>query len=129
MPVWISAIQFFNGSTNEVVVGTGNHTVRVYDVRVKRRPVLDFEYHEHPITALSLTRDNKTVVVGNSASYMAELDLKMAGKVVGGFKGNTGGIRDIHCHPTQPYVISCGLDRFLKIYDLSTRRIEKKVRV
>jgi len=126
VPVWVSAVQFLRDSDNEIVVGTGNHTVRTYDTRVKRRPVLDVEYHEHPITALSVTHDNNTVVIGNSAGFMGELDLR-TGRQVGGFKGVCGSIRDIVCHVTQPYVIICGLDRFVRVYDLKSRRLEKKV--
>ena len=100
----------------------------MYDTRVKRRPIFDVEYHEHPITAISITNGNNTVVVGNSAGYMAEIDIR-TGKEVGGFKGNCGSIRDLSCHVSQPYVVNCGLDRFLKIYHLSTRKLEKKVRI
>lgn len=126
VPVWVKAVEFFKDSDSEIVVGTGNHTVRTYDTRVKRRPVLDMEYHEHPITAISLTKENKTVVVGNSAGFMGELDLR-TGKQVAGFKGICGSIRAISCHVSQPYVVTCGLDRFVRVYDLNTRRLEKKV--
>lgn len=126
VPVWVSAAQFLWDSENEIVLGTGNHTVRTYDTRVKRRPVLDVEYHEHPITALSVTRDNNTVVIGNSAGFMGELDLR-TGRQVGGFKGVCGSIRDIVCHATQPYVVICGLDRFVRVYDLKSRRLQKKI--
>jgi len=126
VPVWVTAAEFLKDSENEIVVGTGNHTVRTYDARVKRRPVLDVEYHEHPITALSVTQDNKTVIVGNSAGFMGELDLR-TGRQVGGFKGMCGSIRDIVCHATQPYAIVCGLDRFVRVYDLKSRRLEKKI--
>lgn len=128
VPVWVTAIDFFKDSKDQVVIGSGNHQVRVYDARVQRRPMLDVEYHEHPITAISLTNGNNTVIVGNSAGYMAELDLR-TGKVAGGFKGNSGSIRDICCHVSQPYVVSCGLDRIIKLYDLKTRRLAKKVKI
>jgi len=126
VPVWVTAAQFLKDSENEIVVGTGNHTVRTYDTRVKRRPVLDVTYHEHPITAISVTKDNKTVVVGNSAGFVGEVDLR-TGLQVGGFKGICGGIRDIVCHEKQPYMVVCGLDRFVRVYDLKSRRLEKKV--
>jgi len=126
VPVWITAIRFFKDSDNEIVTGTGNHNIRVYDTRVKRRPVVDFEFHEHPITAMTITGRNKSVIVGNSAGYMSELDIT-SGREIGAFKGNAGSIRDIRCHAVQPFVVSCGLDRILKVYDLSTRTLEKKI--
>jgi len=126
VPVWVSAIEFFRGDTNKVVVGSGHHSIRVYDRRDKRRPVIDTDWHEHPITALSIRKGNSSVVVGNSAGYMSEIDLR-TGKQTSGFKGNAGSIRSIVCHPTQPYVLSAGLDRFLKVYDLNTRKMLKKI--
>lgn len=126
VPVWVTAAEFLKDSESEIVVGTGNHTVRTYDTRVKRRPVLDIVYHEHPITSISVTQENKTVLVGNSAGFMGEVDLR-TGHQVGGFKGMCGGIRDIVCHETQPYVVVCGLDRFVRVYDLKSRRLEKKI--
>lgn len=126
VPVWVTASQFLHNSEHEVVVGTGNHSIRTYDTRAKRRPVLDVEYHEHPITAISVRPDNNTVLVGNSAGFMGEVDLR-TGLQVGGFKGMCGSIRAIECHATQPYVIVCGLDRFVRVYDLASRRLEKKV--
>ena len=57
---------------------------------------------------------------------MGEIDLR-TGKQVGGFKGNSGSIRSIACHPAQPLAVSGGLDRFLKVYDLVSRKLVKKV--
>jgi len=127
VPVCVKAAEFFNESDHEIVIGTGNHTVRTYDTRTKRRPVLEVGYHEHPITAIALTRENKTVIVGNSAGFMGELDLRAGGKQVGGFKGICASIRAISCHASQPYVVTCGLDRFVRVYDAKTRILEKKV--
>lgn len=50
--------------------------VRVYDPSApQRRPVLEAQFGEYPLTALSLTA-NQTVVVGNSHGELAILDLR-----------------------------------------------------
>ncbi|XP_057312953.1 WD repeat-containing protein 74-like [Hydractinia symbiolongicarpus] len=126
VPIWISAIDFFRQDCKNVVVGTGHHSIRVYDRRDKRRPVIDMDWRDHPITALSVTCNNNSVVVGNSASYMDQLDFR-TGKPIGAFKGNNGSIRSIKCHDYQPYVVAGGLDRFLKVYDLRSRTMLKKI--
>lgn len=126
VPIWVSALEFLRNDTNKVVVGSGHHSIRLYDRRDKRRPVIDTDWHEHPITALAVKKGNASVIVGNSAGYMADIDLR-TGKQVGGFKGNSGSIRSIVCHPSQPIVVSAGLDRFLKVYDLTSRKILKKI--
>jgi hypothetical protein len=51
----------------------------------------------------------------------------LSGKLLHGFKGFAGGIRSIQCHPTLPLVASCGLDRFLRIHDLHSKKLLHKV--
>ena len=125
VPVWITAIDFFNDDNNRVAVGSANHIVRVYDRREKRRPVYETDWHEHPVTALTLKPSNHSLLVGNSAGHMSEIDLRN-GKHLGAFKGSAGSIRSIVCHKTQPYVGVCGLDRVFKLYD-ANRKIVKQV--
>ena len=125
VPIWITAIDFFNEDNNRVAVGSANHTVRVYDRREKRRPIFETDWHEHPITALTLKPNNHSIFLGNSAGHMSEMDLR-SGKQLGAFKGNAGSIRSIVCHKTQPYIGVCGLDRVFKLYD-TNRKIVKQV--
>lgn len=92
----------------------------------QRRPVLEVEYGEYPLTALSLTAAGDTVVVGNTHGQIALLDLRK-GVVRGCLKGLAGGVRGLQCHPSQPMVASCGLDRFLRIHSLVDRKLQHKV--
>ncbi|XP_042372779.1 WD repeat-containing protein 74-like [Plectropomus leopardus] len=92
----------------------------------QRRPVLEAEYGEYPLTALSLTAAGSTVVVGNTHGQIALLDLRK-GLVRGCLKGLAGGVRGLQCHPSQPVVASCGLDRFLRIHSLEDRKLQHKV--
>lgn len=92
----------------------------------QRRPVLEAEYGEHPLTALSLPAAGNTVVVGNTHGQIAVLDLRK-GLVRGCLKGLAGGVRGLQCHPSQPVVASCGLDRFLRIHSLEDRKVQHKV--
>ena len=92
----------------------------------QRRPVLEAEYGEYPLTALSLPAAGSTVVVGNTHGQIALLDLRK-GLVRGCLKGQAGGVRWLQCHPSQPVVASCGLDRFLRIHGLEDRRLQHKV--
>lgn len=92
----------------------------------QRRPVLEAEYGEYPLTALSLPAAGNTVVVGNTHGHIAMLDLRK-GLVRGCLKGLAGGVRGLQCHPSQPVVASCSLDRFLRIHGLEDRRLQHKV--
>ena len=103
------------------------HQVHIFDPSSpQRRPVLEVEYGEYPLTALSLTASGDTVVVGNTHGQIALLDLRK-GLVRGCLKGLVGGVRGLQCHPSQPVVASCGLDRFLRIHSLEDRKLQHKV--
>ncbi|KAK3603142.1 hypothetical protein CHS0354_042967 [Potamilus streckersoni] len=126
VPIWILDLEFFPGS-KKVITCTGHHQVRVYDPSIpQRRPIMDIQFDEYPLTALSLrpNRDDQ-VIVSNTQGKMALMDLRK-GQVVHIFKGFAGGIRDVQCHSSEPLVASCGLDRFLRIYDINTKQLMHK---
>nr|XP_005988851.2 PREDICTED: WD repeat-containing protein 74 isoform X2 [Latimeria chalumnae] len=126
VPVWIRDMQFIPGS-DKIVTCTGHHQVRLYDPNSpQRRPVLETTFGECPLTALSLTSDSNSVVVGNSQGQMAILDLRQ-GRLVKCLKGFAGSIRSIQCHASLPLVASCGLDRFLRIHNIEDKQLQHKV--
>ncbi|KAM4628211.1 WD repeat-containing protein 74 [Polymixia lowei] len=125
-PEWVRDMAFIPDS-DKIVTCTGHHQVRVYDpASPQRRPVLEAQYGEYPLTALSLPAGGNTVVVGNTQGQIAMLDLRK-GLVRGCLKGLAGGVRGLQCHPSLPVVASCGLDRFLRIHSLEDRSLQHKV--
>ncbi|XP_078063081.1 WD repeat-containing protein 74 isoform X2 [Mustelus asterias] len=126
VPIWVRDMQFIPGS-GKIVTCTGHSQVRVYDPSSpQRRPVMEMTYEEYPITALSLTSDANSVVVGNTRGQIAILDLRK-GRLLKCLKGQAGSIRGLHCHPTLPLVASCGLDRFLRIHNTESKVLQHKV--
>ncbi|XP_077536404.1 WD repeat domain 74 lethal (2) k09848 [Haemaphysalis longicornis] len=126
VPVWVTDMDFMADS-EKVIAITGHHQVRIYDPSCnQRRPVVDFEFDEYPLTCLSLTPRPEQVVVGNSRGRVALVDVRRKG-TVHVFKGVAGSIRAVCCHPTLPLVASCGLDRFLRVHDLNTRLLQTKL--
>ncbi|CAB1442835.1 unnamed protein product [Pleuronectes platessa] len=123
---WVRDMAFIP-ETDKVVTCTGFHQIHVFDPSSpQRRPVLEADYGEYPLTALSLPAAGNTVVVGNTHGEIALLDLRK-GLVRGCLKGLAGGVRWLQCHPSQPVVASCGLDRFLRIHGLEDRKLLHKV--
>lgn len=126
VPEWIRDLAFIPDS-EKIVTCTGHHQVRVYDpASPQRRPVMEAQFGEYPLTALSLPSTPGSVVVGNTQGQMAVLDLRK-GLVRGCLKGLAGAVRGLQCHPTLPLVASCGLDRFLRIHSLEDRTLQHKV--
>lgn len=101
--------------------------VHVFDPATpQRRPVLEVDFGEYPLTALSLPAAGDAVVVANSHGQIALLDLR-SGAVRGCLKGTSGAVRALQCHAALPTVASCGLDRFLSIHNLDDRKLQHKV--
>ena len=42
------------------------------------------------------------------------------------YKGATGSIRCVRCHQTLPVVAACGLDGFVRVYDLESKKLLHK---
>ncbi|KAM9317741.1 WD repeat-containing protein 74 [Pholidichthys leucotaenia] len=125
-PYWVRDMGFIP-DTEKVVTCTGYHQIHVFDPSSpQRRPVLEAEFGEYPLTTLSLNPAGTAVVVGNTHGQIAVLDLRK-GLVRGCIKGLSGGVRGLQCHPSQPLVASCGLDRFLRIHGLEDRKLRHKV--
>ena len=57
---------------------------------------------------------------------MSALDLR-GGKLANSFQDIAGSVRCIRCHPSEPLTVSCGLDRFLRVHHLHTKKLLHKV--
>ncbi|XP_044126539.1 WD repeat-containing protein 74 [Bufo gargarizans] len=126
VPVWIRDLDFIPES-DKVVTCTSHHQVRIYDpCSPQRRPVLEVLFGEDPLTALSITPDGRSVVVGSSRGNMGVIDLRK-GRLLCALKGNAGSLRSIQCHKSLPVVASCGLDRFMRLHSLNDKKLLHKV--
>lgn len=61
VPVWVTDIGFLPGQglSSRIAVGTAYHQIRLYDTKTQRRPVLSFDFDEHPVSALAVTDNEK----------------------------------------------------------------------
>ncbi|XP_056848704.1 uncharacterized protein LOC108818648 isoform X2 [Raphanus sativus] len=123
-PTWFTCAAFLsNEDHRKFVTGTKSHQVRLYDVSAQRRPVLSFDFLETAITAVSEDPDGHTVYVGNASADLAAFDIR-TGKLLGNFLGKcSGSIRSVVRHPHHQVIASCGLDRYLRVYDVKTRQL------
>ncbi|XP_067943636.1 WD repeat-containing protein 74-like isoform X2 [Watersipora subatra] len=128
VPVWVTAIGHLpRPSLSLVLATTGYHQIRVYDpLANRRRPLIDMEWGEQPITSLCVNpRNDRQVMVGNTIGEQGLMDLRSM-KCLGKYKGGAGAIRSIQCHPTLPVVVSCGLDRYVRVHDMQSRLLTQK---
>ncbi|KAK9668878.1 hypothetical protein RND81_13G093600 [Saponaria officinalis] len=123
-PTIFTSVTFLNKDDHrKVVAGTNEHQVRFYDVSAQRRPVLSVDFRETPIKAVAEDLDGHTIYFGNGAGDLASIDIR-TGKVLGCFVGKcSGSIRSIARHPEHSIVASCGLDSYLRVWDIESRQL------
>lgn len=123
-PTWFTSATFLSKDDHrKIVAGTNSHQVRLYDISAQRRPVISFDFRETPIKAVAEDLDGYTVYIGNGSGDLASVDMR-TGKLLGCFLGKcSGSIRSIARHPELPVIASCGLDSYLRIWDIGTRQL------
>ncbi|XP_034234774.1 WD repeat-containing protein 74 [Thrips palmi] len=119
--VWVTDHVFMPSSDN-VAVGSKYGYVRLYDPKAQRRPVVNVNMPEMAVTCIASTGDDHTVLCGLAKGNIVAVDLRM-GRTAQNYKGFVGAVRDIACHPTEPYIVSVGLDRFLRVHHKTTKKI------
>ncbi|XP_031271845.1 WD repeat-containing protein 74 [Pistacia vera] len=123
-PTWFTSATFLSADDHrKFVAGTNSHQVRLYDTSAQRRPVMSFDFRETPIKAVAEEPDSYNIYVGNGSGDLASVDIR-TGKLLGCFVGKcSGSIRSIVRHPTLPVIASCGLDSYLRIWDIKSRQL------
>ncbi|GFP98313.1 WD repeat-containing protein 74 [Phtheirospermum japonicum] len=123
-PTWFTSATFLGKDDHrKFVAGTSSHQVRLYDIAAQRRPVMSIDFRDTPIKAVSEDIDGHTIYIGNGSGDLASIDMR-TGKLLGCFIGKCcGSIRSIVRHPELPVIASCGLDSYLRIWDVESRQL------
>lgn len=67
------------------------------------------------------------IVVADTVGNVHMVDLRSL-RSVGTFRGFAGAVRSVQFHKSEPFVAAVGLDRYLRIYNTTTRSLHKQVR-
>ncbi|KAK8389349.1 hypothetical protein O3P69_008828 [Scylla paramamosain] len=125
VPVWITDISFL-GDHHSIAISSRHKHIRLYDPKRQRRPTISFEWEDSPLTRISaVPSSNGQVVVGTAHGRLGLFDLRgrKPEEPVHVYKGFAGAVRDVVVHPKQPLVFSVSLDRFLRVHNLTSRKL------
>ncbi|KJH45992.1 WD domain, G-beta repeat protein [Dictyocaulus viviparus] len=126
VPITCTDARYVNQS-GVIIEATKLHELRMYDPRAQRRPVKLIPFMDVPLTAVSKCYRANHIIAANSVGEMGLFDLRSKVHPVCKYKGQAGAIRSIDAHPTAPYVATCGIDRFLRVHDIDTRKLAHKI--
>jgi hypothetical protein len=127
-PPWVSAVRFLpgrgGGDGETILVGTGDHALRLYDLRQdSKRAVMDVQCGEREnattVMAVCGTRDGNTAFAADARGAVVAMDLRTQ-RSRGKLRGNSGSVRELALHPTLPLVATASLDRWIRVYDVDT---------
>jgi WD40 repeat protein len=118
-----------NESTDSyrIAAVTGYKKVRLYDLKADARPVMDVELGKYSAHSVAAMRDGVHVIVGDGVGRVQILDTRFNLRPVGILRGASGSTRSVSVHNSLPMVASVGLDRHLRVHDLTTRHLLKAV--
>ncbi|CAG9574062.1 unnamed protein product [Danaus chrysippus] len=120
-PVWVSDLTFL--SPSELAVCSRHGYIRLYDTRAQRRPVCNVECDKMAATCISKGFDERQVFVGFGRGQLHQVDLRR-GHLDKGYKGAAGAITGVVI--SHGAVISCSLDRHLRVHKADTKELMYK---
>jgi ribosome biogenesis protein NSA1 len=134
-PVWITDLCFLDpkGDHSKILVGTGHHQLRLYDVRngsgsksksACDRPCMNAVLGENPIKSVCSSGDGHIVYYADSVGHIGRFDLRNQ-KTVNVYKGPAGSVTGLTASGSR--VAAVGLDRFLHVWDANRAEALQKV--
>ncbi|XP_011310518.1 WD repeat-containing protein 74 [Fopius arisanus] len=125
VPLWISDIGFLSESSQIATCSRYGH-VRLYDPSAQRRPVINLEVKDEALTTLAVAPKEKHIIIGSGKGIMNLIDLRSPGRILNTYKDSAGSITSIACTRNNPYVVSVGLDRHLRVHHIDTKKLLHK---
>lgn len=110
--------------------GTAYRHVRMYDMQASRQPVVTFEigpdYRVASILPSSGSDSERLLYVADTTGGLTQWDMRMQRRVAT-LKGAAGSIRQMRLSSDGQHLACVGLDRFLRVYDTTTNKLESSV--
>ncbi|XP_047039476.1 WD repeat-containing protein 74 [Helicoverpa zea] len=125
-PVWVSDLVFLHGEGGRLAACCSRHGyVRLYDSRAQRRPVICVDFEKMAATCITNSFDERQVLVGFGRGQLHQVDLRK-GKPDRGYKGCVGAVSDISVVREKRLIVSCSLDRHMRVHDYNSKELVYK---
>ena len=132
VPIWITAISFFNAEQTslsggcKLVTGTGHKQVRLYDTRTEPRPVKSFEIGEYRVTQIQALSDEQNIYVSDTVGNVYHYDLRN-GRRLHALTSSDGAVRHMATYDDESTMVCVGLDRHARWHDINSQKHIKSV--
>ncbi|KYR02796.1 WD40 repeat-containing protein [Tieghemostelium lacteum] len=126
-PVNVSAIKFLHNTNQQHILIGSDKKLKIYDTKAKRHPIMDLSFSKYQVKAVAVSQKNENIIIGSDVVGNVSAHDKRTGRQLGTYKGNTGSVRGLDIHPTLPLLATVGFDRFLRIFDVGSRKCLHKI--
>lgn len=97
----------------------------------QRRPAREAFWPDEALTAMCATPDDNRVLVGTAQGRLALFDFRAEHKGMHGmvrkYKGCVGSVRSVACARQSGHFAAVGLDRFLRVFAVDSKKIVAKM--
>ncbi|XP_044745544.1 WD repeat-containing protein 74 [Coccinella septempunctata] len=118
----IRGITFIPEEQNTCCCSTKEGHVLLYDDRAQRRPVCKFLEPKASFTCITTAYRERNILAGTTKGYVEYVDMKN-GKCLRTFTNICGSVTSVLCDPVEPILFTTSLDRYLRIFDLDSKKI------
>lgn len=127
-PIWPTDACFMSPDT--LVVCTGFTEMRVYDVRVQKRPTLNVDLKEtvdnfRHFTCLQYCKESNCCFVADNCGTIGRLDLRKNFHTTAKYKECSASTSSLALKGNE--LMAAGLDRVIRVYDVKKKKLTKSV--
>eukprot|EP00727_Mastigamoeba_balamuthi_P007199 m51a1_g31 putative wd repeat-containing protein 74 (430) ;mRNA; r:126403-127829 len=128
-PVWHAACFFLPSDPLVLVVGTAYKEFRMYDTRKGAQPIVNAEIFPNSVTGCTVSpADPEGAWFTTAHGDVVRVHIERK-RVEGSLKGIAGAQRAVCVHESDPVIATCGIDRFVYVWNSKTRSLQKKIYV
>mmetsp|Transcript_8602 Transcript_8602/g.12684 ORF Transcript_8602/g.12684 Transcript_8602/m.12684 type:complete len:239 (-) Transcript_8602:934-1650(-) len=121
--IWIKDIAFLE-EDNILATTCKYHKIRYYDRRAGPKPIIVQSYSDFALTAIEAT-SSISCTLGTATGKLMQSSFKKQNGAVALYRPHPqGAIRAIGKHPTESLVCATGVDRYVRVYNTTTRALK-----
>ncbi|KAJ6586709.1 quinon protein alcohol dehydrogenase-like superfamily [Mycena sp. CBHHK59/15] len=110
----------FSPDGTQIVSGSADHTVRVWDAQTGHTVAGPFEGHSDWVNSVAFSPDGTQIVSGSADNTMRVWDAQTGHTVAGPFEGHSDWVRSVAFSPDGTQIVSGSFDNTVRVWDAQT---------
>ncbi|KIM73368.1 hypothetical protein PILCRDRAFT_15274, partial [Piloderma croceum F 1598] len=116
---WVSSVAF-SPDGQQIVSGSRDKTVRVWDAKMGELTAGPFEGHTGWVSSVAFSPDGQQIISGSYDRTVRVWDAKTGELTAGPFEGHTGSVSSVAFSPDGQQIVSGSGDKTVRVWDAKT---------